>query len=194
MDPFTSSTHTVIIDADTSLLRKQLADTTRLGSQFASSLTNAFVGLTLEGRAFGDVLRSLALSLSELTLRAAFKPLESALGSIFNQVFAGGFGFSQGGTLARGTPVPFAAGGIVSSPVGFPLSGGRIGVAGERGAEAILPLARGPDGRLGVRTQGARSLAVTVNIQTADVESFRRSETQVAAMLSRAIGSGQRNL
>ena len=35
---------------------------------------------------------------------------------------------------------------------------------------------------------------VTFNVTTPDAESFRRSETQVAAMLTRAVGLGQRNL
>ena len=66
---------------------------------------------------------------------------------------------------------------------------------GERGAEAIMPLARGPNGQLGVVANGAgRAPNITVNIQTTDVESFRRSETQVAAALARAVARGRRGL
>lgn len=66
---------------------------------------------------------------------------------------------------------------------------------GERGAEAIMPLARGPDGRLGVTMQGQNSaVAVTVNIAAQDVDSFRRSEGQISAALARAVARGQRNL
>ncbi len=36
----------------------------------------------------------------------------------------------------------------------FPNAGGGIGLMGEAGAEAILPLKRGPDGALGVASQG----------------------------------------
>ncbi len=76
----------------------------------------------------------------------------------------------------------------------FPL-GGRRGLAGEAGPEAILPLARGRDGRLGVRAGGgAQALNVTFNVTTQDAQSFRRSEGQIAAMLSRVVGRGQRNL
>ena len=45
-----------------------------------------------------------------------------------------------------------------------------------------MPLARGPDGRLGVRSGGGgRPMSVTVNVSTPDAESFRRSEAQVSA-------------
>jgi phage-related minor tail protein len=64
----------------------------------------------------------------------------------------------------------------------------------ERGAEAVMPLARGPDGRLGVRSQAGRPVSVTVNIATPDAESFRRSEAQVSAALARAVARGQRGL
>ena len=59
---------------------------------------------------------------------------------------------------------------------------------GERGAEAILPLSRGPNGQLGIASNGTGGGSpVTVHIQTADAESFRRSESQVAAALARAV-------
>ena len=90
--------------------------------------------------------------------------------------------------------MPFAQGGVIASPIAFPLAGNRLGLAGERGPEAILPLARGPDGRLGVRAEGAGGVSITFNVTTPDADSFRRSETQIAALLARAVGAGQRNL
>ena len=65
---------------------------------------------------------------------------------------------------------------------------------GERGAEAIMPLARGPDGRLGVAASGGGSGAthVNVNITTPDVAGFQRSQVQIAGALARAVARGRR--
>jgi phage-related minor tail protein len=56
-----------------------------------------------------------------------------------------------------------------------------------------MPLARGPDGRLGVQAAGGRSVNVVMNITTPDVQGFQRSQSQVAAQVSRALARGQRN-
>ena len=128
-------------------------------------------------------------------LTAALKPLEQGFGNLLSGLFSGGFGFANGAAFQQGLPVPFAKGGVIQSPLTFPLGAGRMGLAGERGAEAIMPLARGPDGRLGVVAQGrGGSINVVFNVTATDAESFRRSETQVAAMLARAVALGQRNL
>jgi phage-related minor tail protein len=192
------TTLTIAVEADTSALQHELQQTTRIGRQFASVLSTAFDGLALKGRGLTDVVRGIGLSLSKVALDAAFKPLGQAFGNAFTGALASagasGVAFAKGGTLGAGTPVPFADGGIIASPVTFPLGRG-TGVAGERGPEAILPLSRGPDGRLGVAATGTGGgVHVTLHVTTPDAESFRRSETQLAAMLSRAIGHGQRNL
>ncbi|HRD78603.1 MAG TPA: phage tail tape measure protein [Hyphomicrobiaceae bacterium] len=182
------------ITADASSLRRELADVSRLGRQFGSVLTNAFEGIALRGRSLSDVFRTMGLSLSKLAFNAAMKPFESAIGSIFQNLLGG---FSIGAptaTPAQALPFPFAKGGVIASPVSFPLGRGATGLAGERGAEAIMPLSRGPDGRLGVAASGQRSMTVTFNVATPDVEGFRRSETQLSAMLARAVSQGQRNL
>jgi phage-related minor tail protein len=179
-------TLTVTIDADTRPLEAQLAEVSKAGARFSSALSQSFADLAIKGKSFGDVLRSLALRLSEIALKAAFKPLTDALGA--------SLAFARGGVIRQGLPVPFAEGGVIASPIAFPLAGNRFGVAGERGPEAILPLARGPDGRLGVRAESGGAINVTFNISTPDIESFRRSETQLAALLARAVAQGQRNL
>jgi phage-related minor tail protein len=184
---------TVVIDADTRPLEARLTEVGRLGNRFGNALSQSLVDLTLKGKGFGDVLRSLALRLSEIALKAAFKPLTDAIGGSLARLVTGA-AFAQGGVIHRGMPVPFASGGVIASPIAFPLAGGRLGLAGERGPEAILPLARGPDGRLGVRAEGNGGVHVTFNVTTPDAESFRRSETQLAALLARAVAQGQRNL
>jgi phage-related minor tail protein len=192
-DPFAGSTVPFRVDATDA--KRELADLSRLGRQFSSSLVTAFEGIAVKGKGLNEVLRSLTLSLSELVLKAALRPLTNALGgALAGLVGGGGLAFAKGGVLDRGMPVPFASGGVIASPVTFPMADGRLGLAGERGAEAILPLARGPDGKLGVAAQGGGGVAVTFNVTTPDADSFRRSESQVAAMVARAVALGQRNL
>jgi lambda family phage tail tape measure protein len=128
---------------------------------------------------------------------AAIKPVQNVLGGALASginslgsnlsLFADGGAFSQGRTTALG-------GGVVSQPTAFPMRGG-TGVLGEAGPEAIMPLARGADGKLGIRADGGGSGPVTVvmNISTPDAQSFRRSQSQVAAGMSRALSRGQRN-
>jgi phage-related minor tail protein len=187
-------TRTFAIRADTEAFRSELKAAEGLGRQFSNSMIRAFEGVAIKGRSLGDVLRGLSLRLSELVLKAALRPLEQSIGNLLAGLVSGGFGFANGGVVKGGLPVPFAAGGVIQSPIAFPLAGGRFGIAGERGAEAILPLARGADGRLGVTARGGTPVNVTLNVTTPDAESFRRSETQVAAMLARAVALGQRNL
>lgn len=199
IDPTSGSTvetWTVIVDADTTPLQNELKVATGYGRQFSSSLVTAFDGLTVKGKGFGDVLRTLTLSLSDMVVKAAFKPLDQAFGSMLQGLVGGGTtGFASGGVISRGLPVPFADGGIVQSPITFPLAQGRTGLMGEAGPEAILPLTRGPDGRLGVAAAGGGSgVNVTFNVTATDAASFARSEAQLSAMLARAVSLGQRNL
>jgi phage-related minor tail protein len=90
---------------------------------------------------------------------------------------------------------PFASGGVVAAPTYFPL-GRSLGLMGEAGAEAILPLKRGADGRLGVAAGegGGTAVNVVFNVTATDAASFRKSEAQVTGMLARAVARGARSL
>lgn len=189
-------TETTTAAANIAQLSHTIADVSQSSAQLGKTLTTAFDQIILRGKSASDVFGSLALSLSETALKAAFQPLQQGFTSMITSAFGGGspFPFAKGGMLQAGTPVPFAQGGVIASPVSFPLAGGRTGLAGERGAEAIMPLSRGPDGRLGVAASGASAANITVNVTATDIESFRRSETQIAALLSRAVAHGSRNL
>ncbi len=130
-----------------------------------------------------------------LDLGGLFGGLVKGIGSLFGSLLGGGAtALAKGGVLSRGMVMPFAQGGVVGAPTYFPLGRG-LGLMGERGAEAVMPLARGPDGRLGVRSGGGgRPTSVTVNVTTPDADSFRRSEAQVSAALARAVARGQRGM
>lgn len=195
-DPSTPTLSTDDFSRQISTLDSDFATATRSAALLGKTLTGALEAVALRGKSLGDVFQDLTLSLSQAALKSAFQPLQSNLSNIFSGLFAGGgvTPFAKGGALQGGLPVPFASGGVIASPVSFPLAGGRTGLAGERGAEAIMPLTRGPDGRLGVAASGTSAAPITINITTPDIESFRRSETQMAALLARAVAQGQRNL
>lgn len=180
----------VKVSADTSGFRASLDELGKRADSFSSAIARAFTGAVTGGKDFGDVLKSLALQLSTMALSAALTPLSNGLGGLISR-FVGAIGATP---FAKGGVVPFADGGVVSRPSYFPLGAG-LGVAGEAGSEAILPLRRGADGSLGVAAGGGgRAVTVNVAIQTADAESFRKSEAQVTAALARAVGRGRRAL
>ena len=186
---------TIAIDADTSKFEAEVKEVANQGINLGNTLTKAFDGLIVKGQGFGDVLRSLALNISKLALSSAFKPLENSINQGLSGIFNGVTPFAKGGVTQGGMPVPFASGGVIASPISFPLANGRTGIAGERGPEAIMPLTRGADGRLGVATSGGGSAVhVTFNVSTPDAASFQRSEAQLSALLSRTVAQGQRNL
>jgi phage-related minor tail protein len=182
---------------DFSDLSRGITDASKSAQILSKSLGQAFDNLVIKGKGLSETFSALALSLSQSLLKEAFQPLQQSIGSSLLNLFGGSglpIAFAKGGALQAGTPIPFASGGIVSSPTSFPLSNGRMGLAGERGAEAIFPLTRGADGRLGVAANGhSTGQSITVNITATDIASFQRSETQVAAVLARAVALGQRN-
>lgn len=151
-----------------------------------ATLTSAFAKAVASGQSFDKTLQGVLTSLSKMALNAGLQPLQQGLSALAASALGGGAG---------GVPVtPFAQGGVVASPTFFS-SGGGLGLMGERGAEAIVPLARGPDGRLGVASNGQGApLNLTVNIAASDAESFRRSEVQITSALARAVARGQRGL
>ncbi len=172
-----------------------------LSRSLGSSLRSAFEGLVFDGEKVGDVLLGLGKSLASNVLTQSLAPVQNALGTGLSSLVSGGLGtlfsglmpFEKGAAFSGGRVRAFASGGIVESPTHFPMRGG-AGLMGEAGPEAIMPLARGADGKLGVRGGGGRSVNVTMNISTPNVEGFQRSRAQVAANVSRALKRGQRNL
>ncbi len=186
----------VDIKADTRELKKEISDMEKMSQEFGKTILGAFKGAIQEGKRFSDVLRGLALDFSGKLFDVAMKPLQGLVGTGLNHVLKGLLPFAKGGVIAQSGVVPFAAGGVIATPTYFPLSGGRLGVMGEAGAEAIMPLARGSDGRLGVRASGAARgpASVSVVVNTPDIESFSRSEAEITAMMARVLRRGRRGL
>ena len=162
-------------------------------AKISGQLGRAFEKLFVDGDKLGGVLEGLAASISRATYKAAMKPVTDHIATGIGGLLNGILGFADGGAFSQGKVTPFARGGVVSQPVTFPMRGG-VGLMGEAGPEAIMPLARGADGKLGVRTEsGGRPVQVVMNIQTPDAEGFRRSQSQIAAQMGRALQRGQRN-
>ena len=94
---------------------------------------------------------------------------------------------AKGNVFSGGSLVPFAYGGVVSHKTTFPMADGRIGLMGEAGPEAIMPLERGVDGKLGVRGSGPQTVNnvtnVSMNVRATDADSFRKSRRQISADL-----------
>lgn len=187
-------------DGELSRMRETMVFTGRevntLSSGISGGLRKAFDGLVFDGMKLNDALKSVANTIVDTVYSIAIKPVTGALGGLLAQGVAGvmgaGMPFANGGAFSQGKVMPFAKGGIVGAPTTFPMRGGR-GLMGEAGPEAIMPLARGPDGRLGVQAGGGRAVNVVMNITTPDVQGFQRSQSQVAAQVSRALSRGQRN-
>ena len=172
---------------------QETSEATRaLSSAFKTALGGAFRAATQEGTKLSDVLKGVALDLSNSIANRAISGLSNQLGGALGQGISSILPFAKGGVIDAGQVRRFANGGIVSGPTTFPMRGG-TGLMGEAGPEAIMPLRRGLDGRLGVAaSNNAQNVNITIN--TPDADSFQRSRTQVAATLARAVDRGRRNL
>lgn len=182
-------------------MRSTLGDASRglgdLERGFAGGLRRAIDGLVIDGDRLSDALATVGKSMVDTVYRAAMKPVTDHLGGMLAQGLNGLVGrvmpFADGAPFSQGRVMPFAKGGVVSRATAFPMRGG-TGLMGEAGPEAILPLARGPDGRLGVQAGGPSPAPnVTIHVHTPDAPSFRRSQGQIAAEMARLLARGARN-
>lgn len=188
-------------DAELGRMRDSMIFTGRevntLSNGIGRGLRSAFDGLIFDGLKLSDALKTVAQSMIDNVYSTALKPVQNAIGGAIaggmNNLLSGLFPFANGAGFSQGRVMPFARGGVVSTPTTFPMRGGR-GLMGEAGPEAIMPLARGADGRLGVASSGGgRATHVTVNVTTPDVQGFARSQSQIAAQMARALARGDRN-
>jgi len=186
----------VDVELDLNGADRALDELRQKADAFGGALSGALKSATVEGRNLDDVLRGLGTRMVGIALDAGLKPLDQLISSSISGL-SGNLSrvlpFANGGVPGRLSA--FADGGVVGGPSYFPMPGGDVGLMGEAGAEAILPLQRGADGRLGVASgNGAPPVQVTFNVTTPDAASFAKSEAQVSAMLARAVGRGRRGL
>jgi lambda family phage tail tape measure protein len=100
------------------------------------------------------------------------------------------FGLAMGGIVSKNGIEPFAMGGIVNKPTLFRYAdggAGRFGLMGEAGPEAIIPLKRGRDGKLGVAGGGTTSVTVNVDAQGTQVQGDDNRGQQLGRVIAAAV-------
>lgn len=145
----------------------------------AQAFEEAFRRGEFSMKAFFDLFSNIALRVASNIITAQIvdpltKVFTEFAGSFVKGLFSGGGaakGAAYGDAFSGGNVIPFARGGVVSRPTVFGMASGGMGVAGEAGPEAVLPLRRGNDGRLGVASGGGGNVTVIVNDQRTVAES-----------------------
>ncbi len=155
------------------------------GVQAVDKFANTFADFVATGKAsFREFANSVLADLARIFARAAFF---QALDAVFPGIrkAARVTGSAKGNVFANNKIVPYAMGGIVKKPTLFPMANG-AGLMGEAGPEAIMPLRRGSNGKLGVEASGAAMGNITVNVDAAG--SSVEGDASQANQLGKAIG------
>jgi len=128
---------------------------------------STFIQGLREGQDFFEALGNSIDRVADKLIQMAEDQLISSLFGNLMGAFGGGGGimaingtgglFANGAAFYGGNVIPFANGGVVNGPTTFPMSGGRTGLMGEAGSEAVVPLRRTSTGRLGVEAVGGGS-------------------------------------
>jgi hypothetical protein len=179
-----------------------------LAETIKSSMSDAFMsivdGTKTAAEAFRDMARNILKQLFDiLVVQRIVGSFDSQTGTgtglvggimrIFGSANGNAFQsgnvipFEKGSALYSGNVIPFANGGVVSSPTMFPMRGNQTGLMGEAGPEAIMPLKRGRDGKLGVQAEGGGGNVVVNNhfhFQANGDESVKRIIAQEAPKIA----------
>ena len=143
-------------------------------------IENAFMAMVDGSKSVEDAFKGMLRNiLIEVYKQAVAKPIVGGIMSFL--------GFKDGGAFSGGNVIPFANGGVVSSATMFPMAGNQTGVMGEAGPEAIMPLKRGANGKLGVQVQGGGENVVinqNFNFQANGDDSVKRIIAQAAPQIA----------
>ena len=140
----------------------------------ATGLGNAITGLIDGTKTLGESLSNILRQVGSMFIQFGMRSL---IGGLFPS--------ANGNVFANNKIVPFAYGGVVKKPTLFPMANG-MGLMGEAGPEAVMPLRRGRGGRLGVEAAGGG--ATTVNVSVDASGSSVQGDSAQASQLGKAIG------
>lgn len=173
------------------------------GLTFQSAAEDAII----EGKSLLEVVRALGKDLARIFLRKTFtEPLGNAASRLFENIFPTGGASSWGPSTGLDFFVPSANGNVIASPslhryVNGVYDSPRLfgfaqgGVFAEAGPEAIMPLRRGRDGRLGVEAAGGGGVTNNIDIVVnTDGGGRVQGNTANAAELGRSIDSAVRGV
>jgi len=131
--------------------------------------------------------RNLANSIIKDMARIA---IQESITKPFTNFITGFFKNADGNAFVNGQVQKYAYGGIVNRPTLFPMANGGVGLMGEAGSpEAILPLRRGANGKLGVQSSGGGSTVINVSVDASGtaVEGNTGQANEFANILATAI-------
>ena len=171
-----------LIEEQTRVLEEQNRVQEALASTVESSMENAFMSIIDGTKSAKDAFKSMASDIiKELYRVLVVKRLVATV--------TGALGFADGGAFSGGSEVKaYANGGVVGGPTYFPMSGGKTGLMGEAGPEAIMPLKRGANGKLGVQMEGGGGDTIVVNqsfnFQANGDDSVKRIIAQAAPQIA----------
>lgn len=143
--------------------------TTEVLSSLESDLVTSFRTGEFTARKFADTVIDELLRINVVKPALAWLTSGAGGGSVFSSLIGFITGSAKGNAWAGGQIQAFARGGIMgplggmlSRPTLFPMGAGAWGVGGEAGTEAVLPLARGAGGKLGVMISGGGGQAAPI--------------------------------
>ena len=186
-------------------LRQMQQITDSIANSLGTGLTSAFDALIQGTQNWGNSLRQIASTVLQDIAKQLIKILVidqaiNAFKSIFN--FGGGGGgaaavsggavltAANGYAFAQNGIQPFAMGGVITSPTLFKFADGgtmRNGLLGEAGPEAIIPLKRGVDGKLGVAGGGGTVVNVSVDAKGTSVQGDNNQGAALGRVIAGAV-------
>jgi len=168
----------------------------QMGREFADVLE----GMIWEAKSFEDAMKHMLMSISRMVFQQMVtKPItdmaSSFLSSILTAGMAAGAGAgaasAQGNIFSNGRLVPFARGGVVSSPTVFPMANGGVGLLGEAGPEAIMPLKRDTKGNLGI--VGGEKSEIHIHVHGAtNPNEWRRGQRKIFGDIDKQLMAARR--